>query len=73
MTKSEIETVTSSRHHFSKTGTMQEKGTGLGLLLCQEFIKLNGGDITIRSNTNQGTEVTFTLPLAHEIAAEVEL
>jgi two-component system sensor histidine kinase/response regulator len=64
MSKSEIETIVSSRHHFSKTGTMQEKGTGLGLLLCQEFIKMNGGDISIKSNINQGTEVVFTLPLA---------
>jgi two-component system sensor histidine kinase/response regulator len=63
MTKSEIETVVSSKHHFSKTGTMQEKGTGLGLLLCQEFIKLNGGEITIKSAINQGTEIIFSLPL----------
>jgi two-component system, sensor histidine kinase and response regulator len=64
MTKAELETVASSKHHFSKTGTMQEKGTGLGLLLCQEFIKLNGGEIAIRSSINQGTVVSFTLPLA---------
>jgi two-component system sensor histidine kinase/response regulator len=63
MTKTEIETVVSSKHHFSKTGTMQEKGTGLGLLLCQEFIKLNGGEINIRSTINQGTEIIFSLPL----------
>jgi two-component system, sensor histidine kinase and response regulator len=64
MTKAEIETVVSSKQHFSKTGTMQEKGTGLGLLLCQEFIKLNGGEIKIRSSINNGTEVSFSLPLA---------
>jgi signal transduction histidine kinase len=64
MSKAELETIISGKHHFSKTGTMQEKGTGLGLLLCQEFIKLNGGDFIIKSNVNQGTEVIFTLPLA---------
>lgn len=64
MSKAEIETVVNSTAHFSKTGTMQEKGTGLGLLLCKEFIKLNGGEIKIKSNINQGTEVAFTLPLA---------
>lgn len=65
MTKTEIDTVVGSKHHFSKTGTMQEKGTGLGLLLCQEFIKLNGGEFVIKSNINNGTEVTFSLPLAN--------
>jgi two-component system, sensor histidine kinase and response regulator len=64
MTRAEIDTVVSSKTHFSKTGTMQEKGTGLGLLLCQEFIKLNGGEIKIKSGLNAGTEVTFSLPLA---------
>jgi len=64
MTKTEVEMVASSKQYFSKTGTMQEKGTGLGLLLCHEFIKLNGGEIKIKSNINSGTEVIFTLPVA---------
>ena len=64
MTKTEVDMVVSSKQYFSKTGTMQEKGTGLGLLLCHEFIKLNGGEIKIKSNINSGTEVVFTLPIA---------
>lgn len=64
MSKAEIEIIIDSNNHFSKVGTMQEKGTGLGLLLCKEFIKLNGGDLKIQSVVNEGTEVTFTLPLA---------
>ncbi|MBT1706065.1 tetratricopeptide repeat-containing sensor histidine kinase [Chryseosolibacter indicus] len=64
MSQAEIETVIDSNNHFSKVGTMQEKGTGLGLLLCKEFIKLNGGKIQIQSIVNEGTEVIFTLPLA---------
>jgi signal transduction histidine kinase len=64
MSKTEIDTVVGSNNHFSKIGTMQEKGTGLGLLLCKEFIKLNGGDLEIRSAINKGTEVIFTIPLA---------
>jgi two-component system, sensor histidine kinase and response regulator len=75
MTKEEIETVLGSRNHFSKVGTLQEKGTGLGLLLCQEFIKMNGGEMNIRSNVNQGTHVTFTVPLAvqHSTAGTLQL
>lgn len=64
MTKEEIETITDSRGHFTKRGTQQEKGTGLGLLLCKEFIERNDGTMKIASTTNVGTEVTFTLKLA---------
>jgi signal transduction histidine kinase len=64
MTQEEIETITDSRKHFTKRGTQQEKGTGLGLLLCKEFIERNDGTMTIASTTDVGTEVTFTLKLA---------
>jgi signal transduction histidine kinase len=64
MTDAEINTLIGSKEYFSKTGTEQEKGTGLGLLLCKEFILRNGGDIGIKSAVGEGTEVTFTLLLA---------
>jgi two-component system, sensor histidine kinase and response regulator len=64
MTQPEIDTIVGSKQYFSKTGTEQEKGTGLGLLLCKEFITRNGGVIQIRSAIGQGTEVSFTLLLA---------
>lgn len=43
-------------------GTEKEKGTGLGLILCKEFVERNGGKINIRSKVNSGTEISFTLP-----------
>lgn len=64
MSAEEIETLVGSNKYFSKTGTEQEKGTGLGLLLCKEFINRNAGEIFIRSSLGQGTEVSFTLMLA---------
>lgn len=64
MTRSEIEMVTGSKEYFTKVGTQQEKGTGLGLLLCKEFIHNNGGRLMIRSEKGTGTEVSFTLMLA---------
>lgn len=64
MTEEEIEMIIDSREHFTKRGTQQEKGTGLGLLLCKEFIERNDGTMTIASTTNVGTQVTFTLKLA---------
>ncbi|HBL72438.1 MAG TPA: hypothetical protein DD409_05955 [Bacteroidales bacterium] len=44
-------------------GTNQESGTGLGLILCKEFIEKNGGTISITSEVGSGTTVTFTIPL----------
>jgi signal transduction histidine kinase len=43
-------------------GTNQEPGTGLGLILCKEFLKRNGGDISITSTVGEGTEVLFYVP-----------
>jgi len=45
-------------------GTEQEDGTGLGLILCREFISKNGGFINIESEAGEGTRVTFSLPIA---------
>jgi signal transduction histidine kinase len=45
-------------------GTANEKGTGLGLVLCKEFIEKNEGSIGFESIENQGTTFTVSLPLA---------
>jgi signal transduction histidine kinase len=50
-----------SKH--STYGTDDEKGTGLGLTICQEMIELNGGVISVESEIDKGTKFTFTLPL----------
>lgn len=47
----------------STYGTMDEKGSGLGLLLCKEFVEKQGGEIVFTSQLNQGTTFTFSLPL----------
>jgi signal transduction histidine kinase len=47
---------------YSKTGTQGEKGTGLGLKICQHFIKLNSGQFAITSVPEKGTKVSVLLP-----------
>jgi PAS domain S-box-containing protein len=44
-------------------GTAKEKGTGLGLILCKDFIEKSNGTITVESNLNKGSKFTFTVPL----------
>jgi signal transduction histidine kinase len=48
---------------YTREGTEQEKGTGLGLLLCREFIERHGGKIWLESKLGEGSEFKFTLPL----------
>jgi two-component system, sensor histidine kinase and response regulator len=47
----------------STPGTNNEKGSGLGLILCKEFVELNNGKIGIKSKPGEGTTVWFSLPV----------
>jgi signal transduction histidine kinase len=46
--------------HTTK-GTAEEKGTGLGLILCKEMVEKNGGSLRIESKVNEGTSFYITL------------
>lgn len=46
---------------FTTPGTANEAGTGLGLILCKEFVELNGGKIWAKSVLHEGTSFFFTL------------
>ncbi|MDH5297519.1 MAG: hybrid sensor histidine kinase/response regulator [Desulfobulbaceae bacterium] len=48
--------------HHSTPGTAREKGSGLGLILCKEFVEKNHGTISVRSEPGQGSRFIFTLP-----------
>ena len=49
--------------HFSTFGTNNEEGSGLGLLLCQDFVIKNGGRLWFTSAKGEGSTNTFSIPL----------
>ena len=57
------ENLFNSEKHFSSIGTENEKGTGLGLLMCKNFVELHGGRIWVESKAGEGSVFYFTLPL----------
>jgi signal transduction histidine kinase len=50
-------------NYYSTFGTAKESGTGLGLMLCKEFLARNGGSLMIESKPGKGSTFSFTLPV----------
>jgi len=61
MEKSTIDELFKLGAFRSTFGTEREKGTGIGLLLCKDFIERNGGEIHVESIPGQGSRFVFTL------------
>lgn len=49
--------------NITTRGTLNEKGTGLGLLVCKDFMKRNDGDITVTSIEGKGAKFCITIPV----------
>jgi len=61
--KEYIDKIFNTGDHYSTNGTNDEKGSGLGLLLCKEFIEIHNGKIWAENNKNAGTTFYFTIPV----------
>ena len=62
MDKDLAENIFKSNDFHSSKGTEKEKGSGLGLVLCKDFVEKNGGEIRVESKPGIGSKFMFTLP-----------
>lgn len=61
MSKEKLKNLFKIEHNYRSTGTNNEAGTGMGLILCKEFIEKNNGTIKVKSELKVGSSFIFTV------------
>ena len=62
MTEETLDKIFKKQEHFSTKGTLNEKGTGLGLIMVKDFIKKNNGKLEVESTPKKGSNFIIHLP-----------
>lgn len=62
MDKNIMSEIFSLESNYTSLGTEKEKGTGLGLILCKEFVEKHGGKIYVESQKGKGSTFSFSIP-----------
>ncbi len=62
MEKEKVDKLFRIDENISSAGTMNEKGSGLGLIICKEFVEKHDGNIKVESEDGKGTTFTIVLP-----------
>ncbi|NQX61692.1 histidine kinase N-terminal 7TM domain-containing protein [Paenibacillus qinlingensis] len=73
MTSDQASTLLKEAYPASSMGTAGERGVGLGLTLCKEFVHLNGGEIWFESVPLEGTTFYFTMPTRPEASTKLAI
>ncbi len=61
MTAQTIDKIFNQNEHYTSSGTKNEQGTGLGLMLVKDFLRKNNADFQVESEINEGTKFTINL------------
>ena len=60
--------------HFTTYGTKNEKGSGLGLMLCKDFVELHGGKLWFESEgEGKGTPFLFSMKALNQAASPIDI
>jgi Signal transduction histidine kinase len=71
MSKSNLNKIFRLDNNYLALGTAQEKGAGIGLLLCKEYVEKNGGKIWAESEEGKGSSFYITIPKSEKIMESI--